>query len=224
MTTWELLKSPGVAAVLYLYGHIMLLAFAYTAVLPIFLFTEPRLGGFGFTPLQISLFLGVSGLSQALWTLLIFPPLQARIHTVGILWGCVIAWPIFFVVAPLCNLLLLHIPPFLTTFWIVAPTNLILGSGVSMAFTGVQLALNDISPNHRALGTLNALALTLVCGIRAIAPALFASVFAIGVRGHILGGHLVWIILVVLGVALVGAMKWLPAKAGGRPKTDGHVE
>jgi hypothetical protein len=31
MSTWELIKSPGVAMVVYLYGHIMLLAFAYTA-------------------------------------------------------------------------------------------------------------------------------------------------------------------------------------------------
>ena len=92
-----------------------------------------------------------------------------------------------------------------------------------MAFTGVQLALNDISPNHRALGTLNALALTLVCGIRAIAPALFASLFAVGVSGHILGGHLVWVVLVGIAVALVGAMRWLPAKAGGKPKREEEV-
>ena len=34
MSTWEILKSPGVAPVLYIYGHVMLLAFAYTAGKP----------------------------------------------------------------------------------------------------------------------------------------------------------------------------------------------
>ncbi|KAG0645988.1 GTP-mannose-1-phosphate guanylyltransferase [Hyphodiscus hymeniophilus] len=31
MSTWELLRYPGVAKVVYIYGHVMLLAFAYTA-------------------------------------------------------------------------------------------------------------------------------------------------------------------------------------------------
>ena len=31
MTLWELVNYPGVAMVLYLYGHVMLLAFAFTA-------------------------------------------------------------------------------------------------------------------------------------------------------------------------------------------------
>ena len=31
MSMWEIIKSPGVTIVLYLYGHIMLLALAYTA-------------------------------------------------------------------------------------------------------------------------------------------------------------------------------------------------
>jgi hypothetical protein len=31
MSTWELFTFPGVAPVIYIYGHTMLLAFAYTA-------------------------------------------------------------------------------------------------------------------------------------------------------------------------------------------------
>jgi len=46
----------------------------------------------------------------------------------------------------------------------------------------MQLALDDIAPSPATLGTLNGLALTLVSGVRAVAPALFASLFAMGVR------------------------------------------
>ena len=35
MTTWEVLRAPGVGMVLYIFGHIMLLALAYTAVSPV---------------------------------------------------------------------------------------------------------------------------------------------------------------------------------------------
>jgi hypothetical protein len=31
MTTWELLKAPGVAIVIFVYSHVMLQALAYTA-------------------------------------------------------------------------------------------------------------------------------------------------------------------------------------------------
>lgn len=85
-----------------------------------------------------------------------------------------------------------------------------------MAFTCVQLTLNDIAPSPATLGTLNALALTLNSGIRAVAPAFFASIFATGVRLKWLDGHLVWIVLVLLGLGLCAAVQWLPKQAEGK--------
>lgn len=173
------------------------------------------------------------GASQAIWLLLVFPPLQHRFGTGGVLRGCTIAWPIMFAIWPVCNEFLRH--NWTLTFWIVAPINLVLGSGVAMAFSklsplehnvsasqvysaAIQLALNDIAPSPSTLGTLNALALTLVSGMRAVAPAAFSSIFATGVRNHIFDGHLVWAILVSMAVAYIVHVRWLPEKAEGRLK------
>jgi hypothetical protein len=98
------------------------------------------------------------------------------------------------------------------------------GSGVSMAFTCVQLALNDIAPSPTTLGTLNALALTLNSAIRAVAPAFFASIFATGVRLRWLDGHLVWILLILLGLGLCVAVRWLPKQAEGKIRKDDDEE
>jgi len=84
----------------------------------------------------------------------------------------------------------------------------------------MQLALNDIAPSPATLGTLNALALTLVSGVRAVAPALFASLFATGVRHQIVGGYFVWVILVLLALGAAVAVRWLPEKAQGRLRED----
>ncbi|MCJ1319789.1 hypothetical protein MMC15_005125 [Xylographa vitiligo] len=222
MSTPELLKAPGVSVVLLVYGHIMLLAFAYTAVCPVFYFTAVSLGGYGFSPLQISLFMALAGISQALWILLVFPPLQARFGTGGVLRGCAVAWPILFFVAPLGNFFLRQ--DWKLTFWIVGPMFLVVGSGVSMAFTAIQLALNDVSPSPTTLGTLNALALTLISGIRAVAPATFASLFAFGARTQILDGYLVWLVQIILALALVPLLRWLPAKAEGNLKPRNNTE
>jgi len=191
-------------------------------VLPVFLFTEPQLGGYGFSPLQISIFLGVAGLSQALWTLIAFPPLHKRFGTGGVLRGCGIAWPIMFLFCPICNMFLRL--GWTAVFWTVAPISLILGSGVSLAFTASQLALNDIAPSSHSLGTLNGVALTLVCAIRAVAPALFASIFALGARSQFLYGHLFWLVLIPLSIAFPISMRWLPAKAEGKLKRESDTE
>lgn len=84
----------------------------------------------------------------------------------------------------------------------------------------MQLALNDIAPSQSTLGTLNGLALTVSSGLRAVAPALFTSIFATGVRGQILWGYLVWFVLVILALVLTISMRWLPDKAEGRIKVQ----
>ena len=157
MSTWEIIKAPGVPSVLYLYGHIMLLALAYTAgecfeyhlsihaninfisVLPVFWFTSVELGGFGFSPLQISIFLGIAGLSQAIWLLVAFPPLQHRFGTGGVLRSCSVVWPVMFAFTPVCTVFLRH--GWNTAFWISAPIALVVGSGVAMAFSELSLPI-----------------------------------------------------------------------------------
>ena len=78
--------------------------------------------------------------------------------------------------------------------------------------------MNDVAPSHVMLGTLNALALTLVSGVRAVAPALFTSIFAIGVKLQWIDGHLVWVILILFAAATLVIVRWLPAKAEGKLK------
>ncbi|KAJ5167758.1 uncharacterized protein N7482_003352 [Penicillium canariense] len=211
LSTWQLLKSPGVGMVLYTYGHIMVLAFAYTAIIPVFWFTPIPLGGWGFTPLQISLMMGLNGAAQAAWLLLVFPPLQRRIGSKGVTRLCALAYPLFFLCCPLGNVLLrMGTERSINAFWIFAPTMLVIGCGVSMSFTAIQLSLNDISPSPKVLGTLNALALTGVSGLRAFCPALFTSLFALGARTQLAGGYAIWVLLIVLASGLSVAAKYLP--------------
>jgi hypothetical protein len=223
-STWELLKAPGVGIVLYNYGHVMLLAFAYTAIVPVFWATRVDLGGFGFAPLQISLFMGLSGLSQAVWLLVVFPPLQHRFGTNGVLRLCGAAYPFFMSVMPPLNFILRqHTPQTRTAFFVVAPILLSIGPGVSMAFTAVQLALNDVSPSHEVLGMLNALALTLTSGLRSFSPALFASLFAVGVGNQFFFGYFIWVIMVVLALGFTISTRFLP-EASEKQRESGNED
>jgi hypothetical protein len=82
---------------------------------------------------MISVFLMIGGFSQALWILLVFPRLQRRIGTGGVLRVCAIAWPICFSLNPIANVVLKK--GFFTVFKFLAPVVLVLGSGCSMAFS-----------------------------------------------------------------------------------------
>ncbi|KAJ5999781.1 hypothetical protein N7481_000190 [Penicillium waksmanii] len=211
LTTWQLLKSPGVGTVLYVYGHVMVLAFAYTAIIPVFWYTKVHLGGFGFTPFQISIMMGLNGAAQAAWLLLVFPPLQRKIGSNGVIRLCAYCYPFFFLSCPLANVLLrMHTEGSLKVFWVFVPVLLAIGCGVSMSFTAIQLAINDVAPSPRVLGTLNALALTGVSALRAFSPALFTSLFAVGARTQYLGGYAIWILMCLLAAGLSVAARYLP--------------
>ncbi|KAF3934157.1 hypothetical protein ABW20_dc0103109 [Dactylellina cionopaga] len=211
MTTWELVKAPGVALVLYVQQHIMLLAFAYTAIVPVFWYTPVPLGGLGFSPLQISLFMGLNGLSQAAWLLLVFPPLQNRIGTNGVLRVCATAYPVFLGIPPFLSMLLRNgSPAAVTFFWFSAPVLMAIGCGVAMSFTAIQLALNDVVPEPQVLGTLNALSLALSSGVRSFSPALFASLFAIGANTQWISGYAIWLLLVFIAVGFTIMSRWMP--------------
>jgi hypothetical protein len=133
MTVMEILKSPGVPVTLAIFGYSGLMGFAYTAMAPVFWFTSIPHGGYSFPPKYISLFLSISGVSQALWLLVVFPWLQRRIGTGGVLRACTRVWPFMFAGAPLFNVVLrLH---WTAVFWTLAPAAQAIGSGVSMAFS-----------------------------------------------------------------------------------------
>lgn len=221
MTTWQLLKFPGVARVILIYNYVMLLAFTFTAVNAVFLYTPISLGGIGFSPELIAATLGLSGASQAAWLLLVFPVIHKRAGTGQVLRLCAWAWPIFFAIHPCFNLLLRNGQKI--AFWTIAPPALAIGSGVAMAFTAVQLAINDIAPSHETFGELNAIVLALSSGLRSVAPALATSVYATGVKYRIFGGQLFWLLNVMLALGFIGVLRLLPEKAEGRVKKGGSA-
>ena len=106
---------------------------AIYTVAPVFYFTPVRLGGFGFSPLMISIFMAINGLSQSIWILIAFPYLQKKFGTGGVLRGCAIAYPFFFIACPLCNAFLRR--GWDAAFWVVGLANVVFGSGVSMSFS-----------------------------------------------------------------------------------------
>ena len=208
---WELLQAPGVKAVIWIYQHVMFLAFSFTAVLPIMMYTRIGNGGMGFSKFQIAMYMAAQGASQAIWLLVAFPKIHRRIGTKGIMWMCSYFYPVFFAGYIAMNALARQGPgPQEIWFWTIGGIVALVGPGVSMSFTGVQLAVNDVSPAPHLLGTLNAITMTGASAMRAFVPALATAVYAIGVGHEILWGQLVWVILIPIAMGLWICLRWLP--------------
>ncbi|KZT61777.1 MFS general substrate transporter [Calocera cornea HHB12733] len=210
----ELLTTPGVIPALLIFEYVMLISVTFTALLPLFAYTPIALGGWSFSAPQISLYLAAGGAGQAFWILLVFPPLQHRIGTGNVLRITALARPIGLVALPALNELLRAGKG--TAFWVLLPITAIWSSSVSMSFTAVQLVINDISPSPLALGTLNGIALSLSCAIRAVGPAAITSLYAVGVRYQLLRGHLAWVLVIAVALGYLVLLRWLPKKCEGR--------
>ncbi|KAM3461948.1 hypothetical protein NHJ6243_004560 [Beauveria neobassiana] len=212
LTIWQLLRTRGIPTVLLVNGSVMIMAFAFTALLPVVLFTPVDLGGLGLSPRQISTYMAVQGLSQAVWLVGVFPRLHRRLGNKKLLTACAVAYPLFFLAYIVLNeLLRVDTPAARAWAWaFVGPLAAVVGPGVSMAFTGVQLALNDASPDPHVMGTLNGIALTLASALRSFVPGLTTALYAVGVREQILRGHLAWVVLIPVSMLMLVVIPMLP--------------
>lgn len=211
MSMWQLLRTDGIPTVLLVNGSVMIMAFSFTALLPVVLYTPINIGGLGLEPFQISIYMAIQGLSQAIWLVVVFPPLHKRIGTKKLLMACASFYPFFFFSYMVLNeLLRIGTPAAMTWAWIVGFLAAVVGPGVSMAFTGVQLALNDASPDPHVMGTLNGIALTIGSGLRSFTPGLTTALYAIGVRDQIFRGHLAWVVLMPMSLLMWIVLPRLP--------------
>jgi hypothetical protein len=78
------------------------------------------------------------------------------------------------------------------------------------------LAVNDISPTPEDFAKVNSLSLVFAMAVRTVAPVLASSVYAIGVEGQILRGHLGWAAMFAFALVNLVLMRWFPKT----PKKD----
>ncbi|KAK8132156.1 hypothetical protein PG999_000329 [Apiospora kogelbergensis] len=208
---WQVLREPGVPIALLIYTHVMLVMDSFAALLPVALFTSVRLGGFGLTPAQISLYMTALAASQSLWFLVAFPRLDRRFGTRNVLYACAIAFPIYFAGYILTGSLLRSDHP--AGFWASGILLTLIGPAAFMSFTAVQLVINNVSSDARLLGTITTLAMVLHSGTRTVSPGATSAIYAVGVRNSILGGYFGWVVLIPLSSCLYVFLRWLPLDA-----------
>ncbi len=199
VSIFTLLRIPQIQRVMLSYGFLALIAVALDAVLVLYLYEPASLGGVDFTSDQTGIILSLNGLGGALVQLLLFPPLQKRFGTLWVYRWSMVAFPVSIVMLPMANAIARTQPgPLVWTALLVSTAIRVMGG---MAFASNTILVNQCSAltPTQALGTLNSLAQMSSSITRALGPYLANSLFAVSVTKGLLGGHLVWIVLGVVG-------------------------
>ncbi|OAX38190.1 MFS transporter [Rhizopogon vinicolor AM-OR11-026] len=190
---------PSVLIPILNYDCLAILEIATWALQPLFYSTPIELGGLGFDPATIGLWMGAFGLLNGVVQTIIFAPL---IHKYGpktiFQFGVTCSIPIFSL-PPITNMIARQyginwLVYFLLTF------SLILTVLMDMAFGCIMMYITAAAPNKRSLGATNGLSQTTASIVRAIGPAASTSMFAYSIQHKLMGGYAVYVVLVIVTV------------------------
>ncbi|KAF8833233.1 MFS transporter [Paxillus ammoniavirescens] len=191
------------------YGVLSTLEIAMYALQPLFYSTLIELGGLGFTPITIRLWMAAFGIANALIQLFCFAPLVNRLGTKTVLrvgHACFI--PIFG---------LFHIVNWVAKrwgvtwiVWVLLTFQMVLTVVMDMSFSCTLMYIITSAPNRRSLGALNGVAQTTASVVRAIGAASATSLFAYSIRHDFMGGYGVYVVIILIAIATSPLCAMLP--------------
>ncbi|KAJ6451943.1 major facilitator superfamily multidrug-resistance, DHA1 sub-family [Mycena sanguinolenta] len=196
------LLVPRLVIPLANYGFFCFTQTAYQVLFPLMYSTSIENGGLGFSPYMIGVTRGIWGIANTV--LLLFG--VARL----IRWfGARTTYIFSFANTAIC----IAMYPLLSFFaqragkvdfivWGVVVVQLISNLALSMAFASIQLFIVNSSPRPSALSSTNSIAQMVSTITRALAPFIASALFAVSLELNLVGGYMVYIIL--LAVAAVG--------------------
>ncbi|BGP47414.1 hypothetical protein JCM10450v2_003266 [Rhodotorula kratochvilovae] len=211
--------TTRVCAALATYAMLALETVALDALLILFCYSPISIGGLGFQESDIGTALSLSGLSAVGFQIVLFPPLQRRAGTVPLYRALMSLWPLVFALFPVMSWCAREKGR--KAVWGVLVLFLLLKSFANMAYATNMITITDAAPSRRLLGTLNGVAQMCSSLMRSIGPFCASSLFALSVSHHLLGGQLVFLVMVL--VAIGGAVSTLALHEGGRASA-GEVE
>jgi MFS family permease len=162
-------------------------------------------GGLGLPSSTIGAWLGAFGIAGILLQLFVYPRLQARLGTLGVLRISLVLFPVVYFLAPYLSLLPDAGSPGAWTRW---PGLALVVCGQIMARTmaipSTVILLTEAAPAKSVLGTVHGAGNMLASLARAVGPALGGAVFAAGVTDGVVAA-VWWFYLVVVAII---ALAW----------------
>ncbi|KAF8553971.1 MFS transporter [Imleria badia] len=210
VSMWTLLKTYSVLIPTANYGILGLLDIGIIVLMPLFYSSPIEIGGLGFSPPIIGTFLAIFGIVdgsvQALFGAKLIQWFGAR---KVFCWAVFCFYPVI-LLFPVMSAVVTAQGKVGPIIWIFMTMQLIFMVLMDISFPVVFMFVTKAAPNKQSLGSVNGLSQSFTSAARAIGPALTTSLFAFSKEYNVLGGNLVYVILVILATILVLLSRCLP--------------
>ncbi|CAE6362913.1 unnamed protein product [Rhizoctonia solani] len=216
-TVRELLKLPELRQLFRSSVILSFLAESYVVVFVLFSYTKIQYGGLGFEPAEIGFVLAAAGGISFALQLIVLPAVLRRAKPTKTFGACMALWPIGFAIPPILNIIARaasgngHHPigtAASATIWVGIWVAQLITKLACMGYAMNMIIARQSAPDQRALGTTNGLNQLFLCAARMFAPATVSTLFALSSEHNWLGGHLVWVIMIVLSLLGWKASAW----------------
>ncbi|KAG2137627.1 MFS general substrate transporter [Suillus bovinus] len=199
------LLTPTVIIPIANYAMLALLDIALMALLPLFLSTPAYLGGLGFTPSRIGLWMAIYAMADGIFQALFFAKIVDWIGPKRLFCVSVSCFMPIMLMFPIMSWLI-HtrgVVDHAITFIFIS--QLALTAMWDMAYGTVFMFITASAPTKNVLGAVNGLGQTSVSMARVVGPAFATSLFAFSKEHNILNGNAVYVVFIVLA----GVLRWL---------------
>ncbi|KAI6097598.1 major facilitator superfamily domain-containing protein [Pisolithus thermaeus] len=205
-----LLKTYSVMIPIANYGILGLVDIGFFALVPLFYATPVEIGGLGLSPFAIGVCMTTFGIGNGLFQMLFTARAIERFGERRVFCSAVLAFFPIIVTFPIMSWVIQLQKEVGLAIWILVFVQMLSWAVIDMAYAVIFVFVTRAAPNKYSLGTMNGLSQTTTSIARAMGPATFTSLFAFSKEYNLLGGNLVYVLLLILLCLLVFLSRRLP--------------
>jgi len=184
------------------YATLALLGMISIALIPLIWSTPVEFGGLSLSSASIGLCMSVYGCMNGIFQFAVFPYVVGRFGPRSVFITSVAACAVAYVLFPFENLVLRGAAD-TPVVWLLIFVQLMALSTYKLGYSAIYMYISSATPNKRLLGAANGLGQSLASVQRTVAPAFADWLFAFSIANGVLGGNLVYVVLLALvGVGL----------------------
>ncbi|KAG2042650.1 MFS general substrate transporter [Suillus americanus] len=199
------LLTPTIVIPIANYALLALLDIALMALLPLFFSTPTYLGGLGFTPSHIGLWMAMFAMADGIFQALFFAKIVDWVGPKRLFCVSVSCFTPVMLMFPIMSWLVHTSGMVDHAIAFALITQLALTIVWDMAYGTVFMFITASAPTKNVLGAVNGLGQTSASMARVIGPAFATSLFAFSKEHNILNGNAVYVVLIMLA----GVLRWL---------------
>ncbi|KAF8135016.1 MFS general substrate transporter [Boletus edulis] len=205
-----IVKTYSVMLPIVNYGLLGLIVIGFLALFPLFCSSPIEIGGLGLPPPIIGAFLAILGIVDGSFQALFGAKLIEWLGAKKVYcWAVLFNYPLI-MLFPIMSAVVTAGGTVGPVIWILLVIQLIFFVFMDLSFSVLFMFITRAAPNKQSLGSVHGLSQSLTSAARAIGPVLMTSLFAVSKEYNILGGNLVYVILVILTAILVMLSRRLP--------------